>query len=76
MFALFDYIGSLNDKEDDKDKEKEEHDVIARGKCCLLNYAPTIKRFGMECKLIVNILKTTNKKSAIQEYTIHGRLKE
>jgi hypothetical protein len=32
MFALFDYIVSLNDKEDDKDKEKEEQDVIARGK--------------------------------------------
>jgi hypothetical protein len=35
-----------------------------------------MKRFGEECKFIINFLKVTNKKLTIQEPTMHGRLKE
>jgi hypothetical protein len=35
-----------------------------------------MKRFGMECKFVVNFLKVTNQKLTIQEHTMHGRLKE
>jgi hypothetical protein len=75
---LFDYIGLLNDKEDDKDEEKEEQeeDVSAEGDWCLLNNIATMKRFGVEYEFIVNIVMATIRKLTIQEYTIHGRLKK